>query len=94
MRASLERLYLHLSDISIKLNRAAGSDKAGRVDRKDKKVFVEKDDVRIDVAKTLERLQMDRAGYIEALKEKISRGEYRVSAEEVAARIIGVIERG
>ena len=94
MRASLERLYLHLSDISIKLNRAAGSDKAGRVDKKDKKVFVEKDDVRIDVAKTLERLQMDRAEYLEALKEKIAQGEYRVSAEEVAARIIGVIERG
>ena len=94
MRASLERLYLHLSDISIKLNRAAGTDKTGKVDKKDKKVFAEKDDVRIDVAKTLERLQMDRAEYLEALKEKIAQGEYRVSAEEVAARIIGVIERG
>lgn len=94
MRASLERLYLHLSDVSIKLNRATRSDKASGVNKKDKKVFAKKDDVRIDVAKTLERLQMDRAAYIEALKEKISRGEYRVSAEEVAARIIGVIERG
>lgn len=94
MRASLERLYLHLSDVSIKLNRATRSDNASGVNKKDRKVFAKKDDVRIDVAKTLERLQMDRAAYIEALKEKISRGEYRVSAEEVAARIIGVIERG
>ena len=94
MRASLERLYLHLSDVSIKLNRSAKSDKVGEANKKDKKVFANKDDVRIDVAKTLERLQMDRAAYLEALKERISRGEYRVSAEEVAANIIGVIERG
>ncbi|NOZ92013.1 hypothetical protein GM182_05675 [bacterium 3DAC] len=91
MRASLERLYVHLSDISIRLARADKAEDIKPASKKSK-TLSKKDDVRINVAKSLERLQADRAAYIEALKDKIARGEYKVSAEEVAARILGVID--
>ena len=92
MRASLQKLYVHLSDISIRLARADRSGEVNVAQNKKKERIGAKDDVRINVAKSLEKIHADREAYIEALKEKIGRGEYKVSAEEVAARILGVIE--
>ncbi|GEM_PF-2039198 len=92
MRASLQKLYIHLSDISIRLARADRPDEVNVSHNKKKEKIGAKDDVRINVAKSLEKIHSEREAYLEALKEKISRGEYQVSAEEVAARILGVIE--
>jgi anti-sigma28 factor (negative regulator of flagellin synthesis) len=90
MRADLEKLYMHLSDVSIRLSRLKRPDEVSPRQKKTERV--NSDDLRVRVAKRLEELHNSRDAYLEQLKEKIARGEYRVSAEEVAKRILGVID--
>ncbi len=81
-----------LSEVSIKLARASGSETV-KVSTDKKKIRSEKkDDIRAVIAKSLEKVHSRRSEYLQALKEKIQRGEYQVSAEEVAKAVVGVID--
>ena len=91
MRADLEKLYMHLSDVSIRLSRLKKPEEVSPKQKKEAE-RVRADDLRVRVAKRLEEIHNSREAYLEQLKEKIMRGEYRVSAEEVAKRILGVID--